>query len=311
MPEINQLHRIDLHGGRVTKPRWSRNGRFLAIPAESGAISIFDFDTEQIAQTLGSHSGEVTAVDWDYNEGVILSASADRSVGLWDPKSGVRMPLDLSGHKEPVHSVEWTDEGAYAYTCSLDRVRAWDGCCLLPGWTEEMEEGANRHTGFTVAACSFQTSLLLGIAAENGALLVLVSLQSAHLLDQIRMEQTVESLAWSPVEELLVVGTDEGIVAYRATQEGFESPTRELTTDTPHVQALALSGDGNVLASRDAEGLKIWDVRTGRMIAGLLEGSETDSGGSQAPGIAFHPDRPLLATANGTACRILDLGNLV
>ncbi len=125
------------------------------------------------------------------------------------------------------------------------------------------------------------------------------------------MEQTIGALAWSPVEELLVVGTDESILAFRATQEGFEAPARELTRHTPQVHALSFSGDGTVLASRDAEGLKIWDVRSARMIAAHQEDIETDSGSLHPHGIAFHPDRPLLATANGTECRILDLSSLV
>jgi WD40 repeat protein len=174
-----------------------------------------------------------------------------------------------------------------------------------------MEEVANQHTGFIAASCSCQTTLLLGMAAENGALLVLVSLVSADVLDRIQMEQTVGSLAWSPVEELLVAGTGGSIVAFRATQEGFESPARELTRHTPHVHALAFSGDGTVLASRDTEGLKIWDVRGASMIAALQENLEMHSSRSAPPGIAFHPTRPLLATANGTSFRILDLSKLV
>ena len=217
----------------------------------------------------------------------------------------------MSGHSEPLHSLEWTDEGAYAFTCSPDRVRAWDGCCLLAGWSEEMEECANQHSGFTAASCSCQTTLLLGIAAENGARLVLVSLQSGDLLHGIQMEKTIESLAWSPGEALLVVGTDNSIVAFRATQEKFEAPARELTRRTPHVHALSFSGDGTVLASRDAEGLKIWDVRGARMIDALEENRDTDSNGPRSSGIAFHPDRPLLAAGFGTAFRILDLSILV
>ena len=310
MSEITQLHQIDLHSGYITKPQWSRSGRFLAVPTESGSIAIFDIDTEQIAQTLGPHSGAVTAVAWDHNDAVILTASRDRSVGVWDSSSGKRAAFTVTGHREPVHSVEWTDEGAYAVTCSADRFRALDGCCLLPGWTEEMEEGANQHTGFTAASCSGQTSLLLGMAAENGAVLLLVNLHSAGLLDSIPMEQTIGALAWSPVDQLLAVGTDESIVAFRATHEGFKAPPRELTRHTPQVHALAFSGDGTVLASRDAEGLKIWDVRRASMIAALEEDLETDSGRSSSPGIAFHPSRPLLATANGSAFRILDLSNL-
>jgi WD40 repeat protein len=305
MSVITQLHQMDLHSGQITKPRWSPDGRFLAVPAQSGSIPIFDIDTKQVVQTLGPHSGEVTAVGWDRKAEFIMTGSLDGSVGLWEVKSGRRAPFTVSGHQEPVHSVEWTDEEAFAMTCSSDRVRALDGCCLLTGWTEEMEEAVNKYTRFTAASCSYHTTFLLGMVAENGALLVLANLLSADLLDSVRMEEPVRSLAWSPAEKLLAVGTGQSILIFRATHEGFEGRARELTGHAPHVHALAFSGDGTHLASRDAQGLKIWDVENATLTAALHEDIKT----RPTSGIAFHPTRPLLAavTPDGSACRILEV----
>src|SRR5437867_5704825 len=251
MSAITQLHQIDLHSGYITKPRWSPDGCFLAIPTQSGSIPIFDLDTGEVIQTLGPHSGEVTAVGWDRKAEFIMTGSLDQSIGLWELKSGRRAPFILSGHREAVHSVEWTDEEAFAMTCSSDRVRALDGCCLLPGWTEEMEDAVNTQTGFTAASCSCRTTFLLGMIAESGALLVLVYLVSADVLARVRMEEPARCLAWSPAEELLAVGSGERILVFRATHEGFAGPARELTRQAPHVHALAFSSDGMLLASRD------------------------------------------------------------
>src|SRR5438094_10336985 len=124
MSTITQLCQIDLHSGHITKPRWSPDGRFLAVPTQSGSITIFDLEAGQVTQALGPHSGEVTAVTWDRKAEFILSASLDRSLGLWELKSGKRAPFTGSGHNQPVHSVEWTDEEAVAITCSADRIRA-------------------------------------------------------------------------------------------------------------------------------------------------------------------------------------------
>ena len=198
-------------------------------------------------------------------------------------------------------------------TCSADRVRALDGFCLEAGWTRKMEDGINMYKGFTAASCSFRTTLLLGLAAKNGALLVLTSLLTAEALDHVRMQQQVRSLAWSPTEDTLTVAAGQSIFAFRATQEGFKRPVRELTRNAPHVDALAFSGDGTLLVSRDAHGLKVWDVKAGRLIATLEENIETPSSRRPASGIAFHPARPLVAavTLNGTALRLLDLSKLV
>src|SRR5439155_1812104 len=202
---------FDLHGGQITKPRWSPNGRFLAIPMESGSITILDADTNRVVQTVGQHSAEVTSVGWNREAEFIMTGSLDRSVAVWELDGGRRTGVIISGHKEPVHSVEWTDEGAFAMTCSADRVRALDGFCLEAGWTEKMEDSINKYNGFTAASCSSRTTFLLGLAAKRGTVLVLTSLLTAHVLDHVRMEQPIQSLAWSPKEDLLTVAAGQSI----------------------------------------------------------------------------------------------------
>ena len=309
MSTITPLHEIDLESGPLTKPSWSPNGRLLAIPAQSGSITIFDLARKQVTGTLGPHSGAVTAVTWDRKAELILSGSLDRSLGLWEVSTGRRAPLEVSGHKEPVHSVEWTDEEAITMTCSADRIRVLDGYCLHTGWTEEMEEVMNRSTGFVTAACSHRTTFLLAALAEHGSVLILANALTADVLDTVRMEEPARCLAWSPEEELLAVGAGQSILVLHATHEGFKGSPRELTKNGPHIYALSFSGNGTLLASGDAQGLKIWEVESGRLTRALEDNNEKLAGRYPPAGIAFHPKEMLLATVtpNGNALRILDL----
>jgi WD40 repeat protein len=123
------------------------------------------------------------------------------------------------------------------------------------------------------------------------------------------MEEPLQCLAWSPAEELLAVGAGQNILAFRATQTGFEGSPHQVTRHAPQVHALAFSGDGTLLASVDAQGLKIWDVQSARLIVALEQDMDT----RLTSGVAFHPTSPLLAavTAKGSAFRILDLSALV
>jgi WD40 repeat protein len=312
MSVIPQFHRFDLNIGQITKPCWSPDGRFLALPTRTGSIGIFDIVEEKLVKTLGPHSGEVTAVTWNRKSAVIMTGSLDRSIGLWDVESGQRAPVNISGHKEPVHSIEWTDEEAFAMTCSADRVRALDGCCLLTGWTTEMENAVNRYSRFTSAACSCQTTFLLALSAENGSRLVLASLISGVVLESIPMSQAIRCVAWSPAEELLAVGAGDTIIAFRATQTGFEGSPREITRHAAKTYALSFSCDGTILASHDTEGLKIWDVRTSSLLATYPEKTEAIFTGRSSPGIAFHPTEQLLATVapDGNEIRILEPSKL-
>ncbi len=312
MSDIIELQQFDLDGGQLAKPSWSPNGRFLAVPMESGSIAILDVDAARVVQMVGQHSAAVTSVGWNREGEFIMTGSLDRSVGVWEVSRGRRTAVVISGHREPVHSVEWTDEWAFAITCSADRIRALDGFCLEAGWTREMEDRVNEHNGFSAASCSFQTTLLLALAAENGTLLTLTSLVTADVLDHVRLQQPVRSLAWSPREELLSVAAGKSIFAFPASQDGFKGSAVEVTRNVANVHAVAFSGDGNLLVSQDPAGVKVWDVKARTLVATLEEQVESGSGRRSASGIAFHPRKPLLATItpNGTSVRVLDLSKL-
>src|SRR6266568_4506928 len=207
MSTISPLHEIDLHSGNLTKPRWSLDGRFLAVPTQSGSIAIFDLESQQVTKMLGPHSDEVIAVTWDRNAEFILASSLDRSVGLWEVSTGRRAPFTISGHKEPVHSVEWTDEEAMAMTCSVDRIRAWDGFCLHTGWTDDMEEAMNSSsTRFVAASCSYRTTFLLGALAENGRLIAELSENN----EALSKRYPPADIAFHPTEPLLATITPNG-----------------------------------------------------------------------------------------------------
>ena len=61
------------------------------------------------------------------NGRVIVSGSTDRTVRLWDAKSGAMIGTPLKGHEEWVHSVAFSPDGQLLASGSEDRtVRLWD-----------------------------------------------------------------------------------------------------------------------------------------------------------------------------------------
>src|SRR5688572_4863606 len=107
MVAITTFYEFSLQSGSVTKMSWSRNGRFLGIPSESGSVVIFDFEARQTVRILGHHADCVTAIAWDRKDESILTGALDGSVGLWQVSTGKRAPFSVQGHNTPVHTVEW------------------------------------------------------------------------------------------------------------------------------------------------------------------------------------------------------------
>jgi WD40 repeat protein len=141
---------------------------------------------------------------------------------------------------------------------------------------------------------------------------MLTSLVTGQVVHRIPMEQPARALAWSPRDDLLAAGLSEAIFIFRAGQEGFEGSARDFANNLIGLDAVVFSADGNLLISHDADGLKIWNVKTARLLAKLDEKAELGSGRLSASALAFHPTKPLVAaaTTDGASLRILDLSKL-
>jgi WD40 repeat protein len=299
MAKIHRVFEIDFGAGCIANMRWSPDGSLLAVPTESGATIIFEKEKRRVIRKIGPHDGWVTAVAWDRRAECILTGSVDRSVGLWRVETGERAPFNVDGHRTPVHSIEWTDEEAYAITCSADRLRVLDGACLLAGWKREDEDRVNEPVSFTAASCSRQSTFLLAIAADHGKLLRLVSFLSGNILSSVQLTSAVRCVAWSPAGDLLAAGDDAGVSLRQCTQEGFDGAPRRLSLNGSNVRALAFSPSGECLAVADDVGIDIWNLRDNRSAASFQNPVQSPDG-ELLYGLAFHPFEPLIAATDSS-----------
>ena len=77
-------------------------------------------------QTLSGHTGSTTGLDWHPNGKVLACGCFDKTIGIWDIKSGKRQRT-LTGHTQFVYCVAWNRDGTQLASASYDKtVRVWD-----------------------------------------------------------------------------------------------------------------------------------------------------------------------------------------
>ena len=73
------------------------------------------------------HTAPVNSVALSFDGGRVVSGGADRTVRLWDARTGDPVGEPLMGHTAPVNSVALSSDGGRVVSGGADRtVRLWD-----------------------------------------------------------------------------------------------------------------------------------------------------------------------------------------
>ncbi|KAL7549858.1 hypothetical protein ACHAWF_013115 [Thalassiosira exigua] len=101
----------------------------LCLGGTRGVIKVIDTVRRCLAGTLSGHGNDVTDLKFSpANEWLLLSASKDESVRLWNLRGGVNVAVFAghNGHRGQVLSVSWHADGTRFASCGMDNaVKLW------------------------------------------------------------------------------------------------------------------------------------------------------------------------------------------
>jgi WD40 repeat protein len=147
--------------GQVYSVAFSEDGATIATASTGPGITISSADTGATHRTLEGHGGAVAELLWT-SDHLLLSASWDATVRVWDPYSGECYRV-LSGHTGPVTCLQLID-GNRCVTAGFDgSVRVWN---FRTGDADAVFEG---HSRAVVAAFACGSGRILS-AAEDGTI---------------------------------------------------------------------------------------------------------------------------------------------
>jgi WD40 repeat protein len=268
------------------------------------------------------HSADVKSVAFSPDGKTLASGSQDRTIKLWDVRSGTEIRT-LTGHESFVYSVVFSPDGKAIASSSEDRtIKLWsvetgkelktftghslgvwsvafspDGRILASGGQDKRVKLWDVRTGTEITNLVTHSDQVMTVTfSPDGKTVISTSLDRtikvSNVLDGRSIRTfTVDSyvVAIAPDGVSIAVGNEDHTVSIWSF-----APARQIKTFSGHsdrVEAVAFSQDGRTVASASSDQtIKLWDIATGKNTATF------NARVSLEASLAFAPDGKTLAS---------------
>ncbi|MGF1579438.1 MAG: protein kinase [Gemmataceae bacterium] len=270
---------------------------FVTLPGDkSGFCTMGDnlirklrFSDGQVEKKYSGHTAEVLSIDTSPNGRYLLSASADRTLKIWESETGKEVQT-LRGHSAKVTQGALSPDGRWVVSASDDgKVYLWS-----PG-TDDKRGELKGHTGQVSAVAFSRDSQNVVTAGEDGNIRVYEVASQTLLRTLSGHKGTVRVLAISPDGRHCLSGGADKTLRLWALERN--EPVHTFRDHLSAISAIAFSPDGlQGLCAEENGDVSYWDLFQKRRIAKI------DLFQSPVTGIAFHRDGRhfVFTTLNGT-----------
>ncbi|MEO6391422.1 MAG: caspase family protein [Pyrinomonadaceae bacterium] len=302
------------HSLLITSVAISPDGKILASgsgSSDDSTIKLWDITSGKELRTLSGHHKAVTALTFSPDGARLASAGLEKEIKLWDVATGQEAQI-LSGHSYAGWSVAFSPDGKTLASGGQDEtVMLWK-----VGSGGEGQSLSRNASSITSLAFSPDGHSLAGGYADGVRLWGLTGGQDLRNLsipmggDEIRWwglggGQDVRTISNRFGVHDVVFSRDGKVLAIGDVLWDLSSgkKVQALTEGTSSPTVTAISPDG-AIAATTYDGLKLWNVKTGRQL-------QPPSVTGQVVSVAFGPDGKTLAvrvnTGESIAIKFWDL----
>ena len=227
--------------------------------SHNGDITVWNCDCLEAQQTVKAHQGSVMSLQVSKDDSFIISASNDKTVGLYQDHEG--QTVQLVGHTDAVVCVSLMKGENLAISGSKDKtVRLWN---LQTKSCERIFEG---HTG--VVGCLASTSDNKTIVSGSGDFTLKIwNTQKGECLHTLKgHSDSIKCTVITDDNQFAIAGSHEGKDQLLLWNLKDGSCTRKFTGHTHAVMHLkVLPNNTMVTSSRDGT-IKLWNIQSGELI---------------------------------------------
>lgn len=236
------------HG--VQQETWFPWNGSPSVPAEVATVNPL--------QVLQGHANPINALLLTLGNNQLISASADKTVKVWDLTSGEVLQT-LRGHTSFINAIAVSPDGQQLASGSADgEIRLWD---LASG--ETRQTFADSSVSINALAITRNGQQIISGNAEG--VIQRWDLSTGDLLDTWTAHTSaINALAVSPSNQLLASGSADKTIRLWDLNSG--EAIHVLSGHASFVNAIQFSPDGADLISGSADTtLRLWDVETGAL----------------------------------------------
>jgi RNA polymerase sigma factor (sigma-70 family) len=315
----------------------SPDGKAVFIGTDGPAVRVWDLATGRERAPLGGHKQQAHSFTFSRDGKTILTGGGDRLVHVWDwpagkrrqqidlgagrsieslavsadgrraelvvwgesalrffdLKTGRELPTEREAHRSPVHGLAISSDGKVVTAGTDDTLRVWD----LRSGRQLHEHRTGHPVGASALALSADGRLVATTDFNRGT----VTLWERDTGRRLRIIDTggksAHGVAFAPAGRLLAIsgsGSSRPFVEFWDADTGRRVRTLEGAGTGP-----VFSPDGRLLAGRDGEVVRLWEVASGRERMTLPR--------REARALAFAPDGRTVACGDAQGITLWEL----
>ncbi len=247
---------------------------------------------------IGRHLSYVVTASFSPDGKRIVSASADKTIRIWNVDNGMQMGL-FAGHTDRVNSASFSPDGKRIVSSSYDAtIRIWD---IETG--QQIGKPLKGHTS-SVNSASFSPDGKLIVSASSDNTIRIWNAKTGQQIGKPLEGHTsgVLSASYSPDGKLIVSASEDKTIRIWDTESG-QQIGNPLKGHLWHVTSASFSPDAKRIVSSSYDmTIRIWDVETGQQIGKPLKGHTL-----LASSASFSPDgKYIVSSAFDNTIRIWD-----